>query len=282
MKKPSKKSFRKKGKKLLRPILGLLILFLGILLLFNIPKKEKNPSGKNKKAVEEKTPKEEPLISIVMDDLGQSEKYLKILYEKRLPLTLSFIPELPFSLSWAEKLNQVGYEIILHIPMEPINYPEINPGTGVFLSSMGKDEIEEKLKKYKTDFPFIRGVNNHMGSSFTSNKNKMLEFMEILKKEGLYFLDSRTTPETKGVITAQQAGVFCMERDVFLDNVLDKKIIKRQFEELLKKSKIKNYGIGICHPHTQTFEALLEIINNYEKRVKFVKLSEIFEYKRHS
>ncbi|MEJ5166173.1 MAG: divergent polysaccharide deacetylase family protein, partial [Thermoanaerobaculia bacterium] len=227
---------------------------------------------KGKEVVEKRNLK----IAIVMDDLGQSDKFLQWFYENRFPLTLSFIPNLPHSREMAEKLHNIGYEIIIHLPMEPENYPEVNPGEGALLLSMKKDEIEEKIEEFSRQFPFARGLNNHMGSSFTSNLYKMEELMEILKTKGFFFLDSRTTPETKGYETARRAGVPFLERDVFLDNALERRVIKRQFEELLKKGKKKGYGIGICHPHPQTFDAIKEIFSGYSGKVDFVKLGQIF------
>lgn len=277
MKKLSRKSSKKRKRKPLKVAFGFGILFLGFLILtLNLFQREKQILRKEKEIGKEVFEKRNLKIAIVMDDLGQSDKFLQWFYQNRFPLTLSFLPNLPHSKEMAERLNSIGYEIIIHLPMEPESYPEANPGKDALILSMKKDEIGEKIEEFRRQFPFARGLNNHMGSSFTSNLYKMEELMEILKVKGFFFLDSRTTPETKGYKAAKKAGVPFVERDVFLDNVLERKAIKRQFEELLKKAKKKGYGIGICHPHPQTFDAIKEIFLEYSGKVDFVKLSGIF------
>lgn len=219
--------------------------------------------------------KEKVKIIIVMDDLGQSLEPLHWFSNENLPVALSFIPNLPFTKKISEELYSEGYEILIHIPMEPINYPKTNPGSDAILLSMEKKLIEEKIENFRKEIPFAIGVNNHMGSAYTSNFEKMIEFMQILKKYNLFFLDSRTTPETKGRDAANQAGLICFERTVFLDNVLDENYIKRQFDFLLEKAKEKKLGIAICHPHFKTFKILKKIIPVLNKKAKFVKFKEI-------
>ncbi len=212
-----------------------------------------------------------------MDDLGQNTEPLKWFIENNFPITLSFLPNLPYTKKMSEELHKFGYEIIIHIPMEPEDYPQINPGKGAIFLSMKKSEIKEKIIEFKKEIPFAIGANNHMGSKFTSDLNKMIELMEILKEENLFFLDSKTTAETKGFEAAKATQVLYLERDVFLDNVLEFGHIKRQFEILLKKAKEKGYGIGICHPHKETFKILKEILPLYSKRVDFVNLKDLIK-----
>lgn len=276
MKKHLRKSSGKKLKKQLKIIPGFILLIAGFLILFYNLNKFEGKNAKQDKKVKKVDSIKKLKISIVMDDLGQSDKFLNWFHQNKFPLTLSFIPNLPHSRKMAEELHNSGYEIILHIPMEPEGYPEVNPGNGALLLSMKKEEMEEKIDEFRREFPFVKGINNHMGSSFTSNFNKMEELMEILREKGFFFLDSRTIASTKGFETTKIKGVPFLERDVFLDNILDKRAIKRQFEELLKKGRKKGYGIGICHPHPVTFETLKEIFINYQKKVEFVTLSEIF------
>ena len=108
---------------------------------------------------------------------------------------------------------------MLHLPMEPSEYPMVNPGPGALLSSMSADELIAQLKKDLQSVSSIKGVNNHMGSKMTQHSAQMYQIFSILKKEGLYFIDSRTTSKTLCKPSARLLQVPFAERDVFLDHI---------------------------------------------------------------
>ena len=77
--------------------------------------------------------------------------------------------------------------------MEPVEYPDVNPGPGTLLSSMSPDELISQLEDDLNALPGITGVNNHMGSKLTAESTQMYQIFSILKQRGLFFIDSRTT-----------------------------------------------------------------------------------------
>lgn len=58
-------------------------------------------------------------IAIVIDDWGYNLNNLEIAEGIKQPLTCAILPNLNNSLLVAQKLNNLGFEIILHLPMEP-------------------------------------------------------------------------------------------------------------------------------------------------------------------
>jgi polysaccharide deacetylase 2 family uncharacterized protein YibQ len=95
-----------------------------------------------------------------------------------------------------------------------------------------------------------------MGSRFTELEDKMLPVRTVLKKRGLYFIDSRTTPRSVGFETARKLGVKTATRNVFLDNEQDVTAIRKQLSAAAKIAQIKGAVIAICHPHPATIQAL--------------------------
>jgi len=80
---------------------------------------------------------------------------------------------------------------MLHLPMEPLSYPSVNPGDGVLLESMDEEATLKVLEDDLNQIPFISGVNNHMGSRLT--KTKKGDSYEGIKERNLYFIDSGTS-----------------------------------------------------------------------------------------
>jgi hypothetical protein len=111
-----------------------------------------------------------PKISIIIDDLGYDSSLAFAFIKLDLPLTFSVLPFTPNTRRIAQKAKKERREIMLHLPMEPISYPAVNPGEGVLMVSMNNDMILEMLDRDLSQIPFVAGVNNHMGSRFTESE----------------------------------------------------------------------------------------------------------------
>jgi polysaccharide deacetylase 2 family uncharacterized protein YibQ len=137
-----------------------------------------------------------------------------------------------------------------------------------------KDKILDKLEKNLSSIPYIKGVNNHMGSKFTENTELMELVLEKIKSKGLFFVDSRTSETTVGFKIAKKLGIKTAERDIFLDEGSQRSdYIRSQIEKLINVSKEKGYAIGICHPYPDTVKVLSEVIPDIQKEVEIIPVS---------
>ncbi|MBF8250753.1 MAG: yibQ [Deltaproteobacteria bacterium] len=216
-----------------------------------------------------------PRIAIIIDDLGNSKRVDDEVLAIDAPLTVSVFPLLSDSKNAAEKASSNGMEVMLHLPMEPHDYPNANPGEGVLLTSMDDIAIITQLYEDIKSVPGIKGVNNHMGSKFTEDVEKMRIVLMQLKDKGLYFVDSKTSPRSKSDKTAREMGLRAGARDVFLDNQQDEDHIIGQIEELKKIARKHGSAIGIGHPYPVTIAALKKAIPGVEKEFNIVHASEI-------
>ena len=219
-----------------------------------------------------------PKVAIVIDDLGGENLISQEILRWNIPLTLSILPFAPYSKSLALQAHQKGKEVILHLPMEPHGYPETKPGEGILLQEMDEKRLLHQLSKDLEAVPYIKGVSNHMGSRLMEDSGKLTIIMKELKRRGLFFLDSRTTPETVGLQTAKSIGLRATERSLFLDHSQDPREIKQQLEKLAQLSLEKGKAIGIGHPHPSTLESLKEMIPKMKKKgIDIVPLSSLVE-----
>ena len=131
------------------------------------------------------------------------------------------------------------------------------------------------LEQDLEDVPGAKGVNNHMGSSFTENREKMLIVLKELKKRNLFYIDSRTTSDTVGFKLARDMGLPAAKRSVFLDNDLAPKSIRIQLERLLSMARHSGFAIGIGHPHKETLEILREYQSGIKTEFYVVHVSEL-------
>lgn len=215
-----------------------------------------------------------PMIAIVIDDMGINHHRTSEINSLKYPLTSSF---LTYGTHLKEQIGQsisAGHEIMLHAPMEALG--SIDNAPDVLTTAMSLDEIEDKFKVMLTKIPEIKGINNHMGSKLTQDKERMKIIMNILKEKGLFFLDSKTSAQSIADEVAADVGVKHVVRNVFLDNNNDKTYILEQLNKTEKLAQKNGYAIAIGHPKSQTFIALNEWLSTIDtKGIKLVHLSEI-------
>ncbi|RPI76920.1 MAG: divergent polysaccharide deacetylase family protein [Desulfobacteraceae bacterium] len=214
-----------------------------------------------------------PKIAIIIDDLGYDPAILSDLEGIDFPLTLSVLPSAPYATEIRALVKRKGWELMVHIPMEPKNFPDVNPGAEALFTNMSDEEITELMENYLKEFPEIKGANNHMGSAFTENKAKMETVMAQLIKRKLYYIDSRTTRATVAAHVAAKLGVPTASRSVFLDNDLSMEAIHLQLERLQAIAKQNDEAIAIGHPHRQTITALIKYLPYLKDQVQIVHAS---------
>lgn len=217
-------------------------------------------------------------IAIVIDDMGYNMDKARDLLELSIPISFAVLPFLPHSTDVAREANIKGKDVLLHIPMEPKDYPEEDPGEGSLFVSMSDEDILDQLTKDIEAIPHIVGVNNHMGSKFSEDQRKMEIVLKAVKERELFFLDSRTTAESTGYTLAKELGLKTLDRQVFLDNDRDIEHTLNQFEELIRTAKERGSAVAIGHPHPTTISALKEIIDRFEEEdIEVVPVSSLLD-----
>ncbi len=243
--------------------------------VFEIYPKEDKPARKPTSKPKPLLPDQLPKVSIIIDDIG----YERIIADKFLSLdavlTFSVLPHSPFQKSFVKKAAAKGYEIMLHLPMEPNEFPEVNPGPDALLTSMSPDELISQLNENLDAIPSIKGVNNHMGSKMTSESTRMYQIFSVLKKRELFFIDSRTTAATLCKPSARLLQIPFAQRDVFLDHIQEPDFIRKQIKELIHIAISHGEAIGIAHPHSVTYEVLREELPELQKKVRLVPASSL-------
>jgi len=200
-------------------------------------------------------PKHKGTLAIVIDDAGNNLKELEPFLKFPGPLTIAVLPGLPYSAEAARRIRAVGKEVILHQPMEAVGGQ--NPGPGAIYTGMSRDEIEAVLKQNLTQIGPVVGMNNHQGSKITTDERIMEIVLAFCRRNGIYYLDSRTTADTVVPTVAERLGIRIGERDVFVDNIQEKAAMIRFMEEGLQKAEKKGAAIVIGHVWSNELAATL-------------------------
>lgn len=216
-----------------------------------------------------------PLVALIIDDLGYDNKIARKFAQLDVALTFSILPHSPFQRKIVRLAESKGLETMLHLPMEPVEYPKVNPGPGTLLTAMSPDELIAQLDENLNDLPNIKGVNNHMGSRLTTESTQLYQIFSVLKKRGLYFIDSRTSAESLCEPSARLFQIPFAQRDVFIDHYLTPEFIRNQIKELIRIARRNGKAVGILHPHTTTLKVLREMLPDLKDQVQLVPASKI-------
>ena len=237
-------------------------------LVFPMPHRPKPPSQSNNQT---------PRVAIVIDDIGNSLHMGRQFLALSIPITFSILPFRPFSAQLMDEIAVSGHDILLHQPMEPFRQ-DIDPGPGAVFTSFSASRIQDTIRANLLEIGAARGVNNHMGSRFTSNKEKMQEALEAIRHDGLFFIDSVTSPRSVAYKIAKQLHISAGHRNVFLDCPATVHSTFCQMNRLVLVAKRYGKAIGIGHPFTSTLEGIkrfLAVCKNSEIEIEFKGVSNL-------
>lgn len=236
------------------------------------------PSPEPKPIKPEKIPRPDfPKVAIIIDDLGYDPFIAQKFLQLDSNLTFAIIPHTPFQKKIAEAARKEGRELMVHLPMEPNEYPQIDPGPGALLTSMSPDCLIEQLRKDLDVIPDAIGVNSHMGSRLTTESTKMYQVFSILKKRNLFFIDSFTTPLSVCKSSARLLRLPFAQRDVFIDHQQESPFIRRQMHQLVQIAQKHGEAVGIAHPYNVTLSVLQEMLPEIKKSVQIVPASQVVQ-----
>ncbi len=196
------------------------------------------------------------VLAVIIDDMGSSISEAGSLAAINVPLTFAIIPGLHSDTEVAAYAASKHIETMIHIPMQPKGWPGQRLEKNGLLVSMAAEELQERVTRFVQQFPGAVGANNHMGSEFTEQREKMAVVLQVLKKNNLFFIDSATSSASTGFTVAQQLGMKAGRRHVFLDNEQEQSYIQNQLKQAIKLARKNGSAIAICHPHPTTIKTL--------------------------
>lgn len=207
----------------------------------------------------------EKVASIIIDDVGNNFKYGQKVIQLPVPLTIAILPGTAYAKDLARLAAKNQKEIMLHLPMQSIEHHDHAPGA--LKLHMTKQEFREQLLLNLNSVPYVRGINNHMGSLLTRHPGHMTWLMdELSRRGGLYFIDSKTTNKSIADKIASEYNIPNLSRDFFLDPDHEKGTLRRQFNRFIKKVNRRGYALAIAHPYPETVQFLRDHLDELEKQ----------------
>jgi hypothetical protein len=221
-----------------------------------------------------------PCIALVFDDLGYTTSGLAAeLLELPPEVTFAVLPGLAASEAFARAAAARGHEILLHLPMEPVDTHRHDPGRDALLVELNAEENLRRLRRQLDGLAGYVGVSNHMGSRFTARADLMTPVLREIRRQGdgLFFLDSSTTPRSKVGTAARSTGLPYLENNLFLDGGDEATgPPSARTRSVARVARERGHAVAIGHVKPETVRAVREAIDDWQAQgIRLVRLSEL-------
>lgn len=198
-----------------------------------------------------------PRIGIVVTGLGLSDAATESAIQGLAGgVTLAFAPYSSKLNEWIRLARAGGHEVLINIPMEPVNYPAYDPGPQTLLTSLNANGNLDRLLWALSRATGYVGVVDFLGSRFTTSRKHMRPVLNALNQRGLLYLDSGSTTRSIAPAVARELKMAFAVSALTLDERASRKDIDRKFGELEKRARSEKQAIGIASPYPVTLERI--------------------------
>jgi hypothetical protein len=159
---------------------------------------------------------------------------------------------------WVAKARAAGHEVLLQIPLEPLDYPTNDPGPHTLLTTLPPEENLKRLQWLMSRFTGYVGITNLMGAKFEPTQASFVPVLEEVKARGLLFVDDGSVKDSVGAQIASTIGLDFATADVQIDAVPSPDDINKALARLEAVAKEKGFAIGIASAKPATIKALAQ------------------------
>lgn len=208
-----------------------------------------------------------PRVGLIFSGLGQSTAATEAAIQ-RLPggVTLAFAPYAKNLDQWIGLARAAGHEVLLTVPMEPIGYPENDPGPHTLLTSLSERENRDRLLFLLSRFTGYVGVLNTMGARLTTAPQSLKPILEEIKDRGLIFVDARSSLRSVAAAQATEIGLPRAINNRFIDIKAARSDIDQRLDELERIAREGGYALGIGSPYPVTIERVALWVQELESK----------------
>ena len=216
-------------------------------------------------------------VAIVIGGLAVSQTGTQEAIEK-LPaeVTLAFAPQGNSIGRWMQAARRKGHEILMQAPLEPFDYPNVDPGRNTLTVAAPPQENLENLRWTLSRTTNYVGVMNYMGARFVADANAMAPVMAELGKRGLLYLDDGSTARSVAPDLALKDRVPFAAGDAIIDAERDRGAILKKLDQLEATARAKGFALGTGSAFDVTVDAVTSWVAEAKRRgIEIVPVSAV-------
>ena len=206
--------------------------------------------------------KDAPRIAIVVGDLGIGDTATAAALAKLPPaVTLAFAPYADNLPALAAHARNAGHEVLLQVPMEPLDYPNNDPGPRTLLTSLSNQDNIKRLHWVMGRATGYVGLASYMGARFTASTQALTPVLREIAKRGLIYVDDGSSARS---IAGRVAGTLNLPF-AKADSVLDAVPTPVEVERALRRLELTARGKGVAVGYASAQESTIAAIAKWAK-----------------
>ena len=177
---------------------------------------------------------------------------------------------------WMQEARRRGHEVVMQVPLEPFDYPNVNPGRNTLTVDATPDENLKNLRWVLSRTTNYTAVMNYMGARFATDTEAFGPIMAELGKRGIGYLDDGSSARSVAPDLALKDGVPLAVADTAIDAIQDRGAILKKLDQLEATARSKGYAIGTGSAFNVTIDAVASWVNEAKKRgIEIVPISAV-------
>jgi polysaccharide deacetylase 2 family uncharacterized protein YibQ len=202
-----------------------------------------------------------PKIALVIGGLGLNARATQAAIET-LPgqITLSFVPYAEGLQGWIDMARAHGHEVLLETPMEPVDYPDNDPGPYTLMADAQAPDTTNKLEWILSRATGYFGLTNYLGSRFLAEDRAYAAFIGSVRGRGLGFIDDGSASRRVG------GGIPRASAERVIDDQLSQQAIDQQLLALEAGALQRGQALGAGFAYPVTLEKVARWAGSVEQR----------------
>ncbi len=189
-----------------------------------------------------------PRVAIVVSGLGISASATSAALAKLPgPVTFAFAPYGADLERLGDRARESWHELLLQVPMEPLDYPDSDPGPQALLISLDAAKNVERLHWLMSRMQGYVGIANFMGARFTASDQALAPVLREAAKRGLIYVDDGSSARS---IASQIAGANSLpfaKADLVIDALPTGVDIDRALARLERTARERGIAVGVAN-----------------------------------
>ena len=202
-----------------------------------------------------------PKVALVIGGLGLDARATQTAILTLPPqITLSFVPYAEGLQGWIDMARAHGHEVLLETPMEPLDYPDNDPGPYTLMADAPGPETAKKLDWILSRASGYFGLTNYLGSRFLTDDKAYESFLGAVRGRGLGFIDDGSASRRIG------GGVPRASAERVIDDQLSQAAIDAQLLKLEANALEHGQALGAGFAYPVTLDKVAHWAQTVEQR----------------
>ncbi|MEG6507977.1 divergent polysaccharide deacetylase family protein [Methyloligella sp. 2.7D] len=197
-----------------------------------------------------------PRVAILVEGLAKADVVSTAIDTLPSEMSLALGPYGDGLQDWVDRARAKGHEVLLQVPLEPPDYPTVDPGPNTLLTSLDTEENKKRLHWLMSRFTGYVGVTNFMGGRFVGDGAAMQPVLAELNGRGLFYVGDGSREDSTAPQIAHSLGMNFAGATVRIGADASPEAVGQSLSELEAAAREGGAAIAVADASPETIGAL--------------------------